>query len=130
VDRIEEGVVTVDLDNRIAHANPAALAALGYTLDEVVGRDGHALMHHSRPDGSPYPAEECAVLRHRPSPMARWSNGETFWRKDGSSFAVEYTTIPIEEDVERRGTLVLFREARPKSAASTASGSSAPSQAA
>jgi diguanylate cyclase (GGDEF)-like protein/PAS domain S-box-containing protein len=130
VDRIGEGVIAVDLENRIAHANPAALEALGYTLDEVVGRDGHALVHHSRPDGSPYPVSECPVLRQRPRAMARWSGDETFWRKDGTPFEVEYTTIPIIEEAERRGTLLLFREPRPTRTRVNGAAPAAPSQAA
>jgi PAS domain S-box-containing protein len=128
VDRIAEGVVAVDLENRITYANPAALEALGYTLDEVVGRDGHALLHHSRPDGSPYPVAECQVLRRRPKAMARWGGGETFWRKKGTPLEVEYTAIPIIEEAERRGTLLLFREPRTTPAHANGAASAAPSQ--
>jgi PAS domain-containing protein len=47
----------------IRFANPAAITALGYdSADELFGRRSHETIHHSRPDGSPYPAAHCPML--------------------------------------------------------------------
>ena len=43
-------------------ANPAALTVFGFELSELEGRHGHDTVHHSHPDGSPYPAQECPIL--------------------------------------------------------------------
>src|SRR5690242_4704507 len=56
-----EGIYGVDTDGVTTFVNPAALAALGYSLAELVGRPAHATVHHTRRDGSPYPREECPI---------------------------------------------------------------------
>jgi hypothetical protein len=36
---------------------------LGYNSVELIGKDSHALIHHSRLDGSPYTTEDCPIYR-------------------------------------------------------------------
>jgi hypothetical protein len=35
--------------------------------------------------------------------------GEVFWRKDGTSLCVEYTSTPVEEGGETVGAVVVFK---------------------
>lgn len=110
LDRIEDGVLGVDRGNRIVHANQAACRALGYTLAELAGRNGHALLHHSHADGSPYPVEQCRFRLLGKRGETRWQNGEVLWRKDGTCFPVEHAVVPLLRNGAEDGWLLLFHD--------------------
>jgi PAS domain S-box-containing protein len=100
----------VDPDGVIRFANPAAIAALGYEeADELLGRRSHDTIHHSRPDGTPYPAEDCPMLLPRATGEPVSSDLEWFFRRDGSMFPVSYVSVPIEMP-EGRGAVVAFTD--------------------
>ncbi len=81
--------------------NPAALQMLGYKASELLGKDLHRLIHHTRADGSPYPAEECASSASLEDLGTVRVSNEVFWRKDGTSFPVEYVARPQLDSDER-----------------------------
>lgn len=94
LESVGDGIYGIDLEGRVTIVNPAAAQMLGYRPEEILGRDMHELVHHSRADGTPYPREECPIqasLTHLST--VRVAN-EVFWRKDGTSFPVEYVARP------------------------------------
>jgi PAS domain S-box-containing protein len=100
----------VDPDGVIRFANPAAIAALGYdSADELSGRHSHETIHHSRPDGTPYPASECRMLLPRARGETVASDLDWFFRRDGSMFPVSYVSAPIEMP-DGRGAVVAFTD--------------------
>jgi PAS domain S-box-containing protein len=100
----------VDPDGVIRFANPAAIAALGYDdADELLGRRSHETIHHSRPDGTPYPSEDCPMLLPRATGEPVSSDLEWFFRRDGSMFPVSYVSVPIDLQ-EGRGAVVAFTD--------------------
>ena len=103
-----EGIYGIDREGRCTFCNPAALKLLGYnSAEEVMGRTIHDLVHHTRPDGTPYPASECpmqASLRGEP----RHRDTEVFWTADGKVFPVEYWAHPQREAGETVGAVVTF----------------------
>jgi PAS domain S-box-containing protein len=100
----------VDPDDRIRFANPAAIAALGYeSAYELFGRHSHETIHHSRPDGTPYPASECRMLLPRARGETVASDLDWFFRRDGSMFPVSYVSAPIEMP-HGRGAVVAFTD--------------------
>jgi PAS domain S-box-containing protein len=109
LDSAGEGIYGLDIDSRITFANPAASQLLGFAVEELIGRNSHATFHHTRPDGSPYPEEECPV--HAAYKQGAVRRGEDrYWRKDGSGFPVEFISTPIFEAGEITGAVVTFRD--------------------
>jgi PAS domain S-box-containing protein len=100
----------VDPEDVVRFANPAALVTLGYEgADELVGRRSHPTVHHTRPDGTPYPAEECPLRRPRLTGETVACDLDWFFRRDGSMFPVSYVSAPIELG-EGRGAVVAFTD--------------------
>jgi diguanylate cyclase (GGDEF)-like protein/PAS domain S-box-containing protein len=105
-----DGIYGLDLAGCITFVNPAAAVLTGYTFEETLGRREHELVHHTRNDGTPYPREECPCTVALERGVARTVSDEVFWRKDGASFPVEYTTTPISEGDALTGSLLVFRD--------------------
>jgi PAS domain S-box-containing protein len=108
MDSAAEGVVAIDLEGRATFANPAAARLCGYEVDELIGRRMHDLVHHTRPDGSDYPIEECPVFETMRTGVQRIVSDEVFWRKDGTSFPVEYRATAMVVDGETTGVVNTF----------------------
>jgi len=91
---VGDGIYGVDLDGRVTFVNAAATQMLGYKQDEILGRVMHELIHHTRADGTPYDVADSPIRKSLTNfDTVRVSN-EVFWRKDGSSFPVEYVARP------------------------------------
>jgi PAS domain S-box-containing protein len=108
---IGEGVHWIDVDGRIKFENPAAAKMLGYEVSELIGKPAHATMHHTRADGAAYPQSECLIYATLRDGVVRRVTDEVFWRKDGSSFAVEYLCTPVcDMDGRSGGSVVIFTD--------------------
>jgi PAS domain S-box-containing protein len=105
-----EGIYGVNEKGETTFANPAAARMLGYTLDELIGRDAHGLVHHTRPDGTHYPSDECPIYAAFKDGQIHKVDDELFWRKDGSAFPVEYTSTPIRHGGRLVGAVIVFRD--------------------
>lgn len=107
---VGEGIFGVDPDGRITFANPVAERILGYTEEDLIGRTKHDLVHHSHPDGRPYVIEECPVCTTLREGKVREVTDEVFWRRDGTSFPVEYISTPMLDDGHVAGAVIAFRD--------------------
>jgi PAS domain S-box-containing protein len=105
-----DGVYTIDPRGLISFVNRAAAAQLGYAPEEMIGRDGHYLFHHSHPDGSPFPRQECPISRAAEVGVPVRVQGEVLWRRDGSSFPVDYASSPVLRDGQVVGAVVRFTD--------------------
>ena len=108
LDSAVEGIYGMDLEGRCTFVNPAAERLLGYGPGELLGREMHALIHHTRPDGTPYPAAECPIGRVARTGVEAHLENERLWRADGSSFAAEYAAAPVREAGAIVGAVVTF----------------------
>jgi polar amino acid transport system substrate-binding protein len=106
----QEGIFGVAEDGLVNFINPAGLAMLGFEAAELIGQKIHPLIHHTRPDGTPYPVEECPMHRSLMQGVIGSRDDEVLWRKDGTSFSVEYTSVPIRKNGTIAGTVVVFRD--------------------
>jgi PAS domain S-box-containing protein len=106
-----EGVHRVDSNGNIVFENPAAAQMLGWNIADLLGKRAHLTMHHTRPDGTPYPPEECPIYATLRDGVSRHLFDEVFWRQDGTSFPVEYMTAPMRNDRnEIVAAVVTFRD--------------------
>jgi diguanylate cyclase (GGDEF)-like protein/PAS domain S-box-containing protein len=105
-----EGIFGLDLLGNVTFVNPAASDMTGWYAQDLLGRPMHDLVHHTKPDGTPYPSEECPIYAAFTTGSTHSRDEEVFWRKDGTSFPVEYTSTPISEDGEIAGAVVTFRD--------------------
>jgi PAS domain S-box-containing protein len=104
-----EGIYGIDLSGRCTFANPACVRILGFdSAGELLGRHMHNLVHHTRPDGTAYPEEECRIYQAFREGQGTHVDDEVMFRKDGSSFAAEYWSYPMKRDGELVGCVLTF----------------------
>jgi PAS domain S-box-containing protein len=83
---------------------------LGFGAAELIGQKIHPLIHHTRPDGTPYPIEACPMHHSLTQGIIGSRDDEVLWRKDGTSIPVEYTSVPIRKKGFIAGSVVVFRD--------------------
>ncbi|EME72048.1 Signal transduction histidine kinase [Paramagnetospirillum caucaseum] len=105
-----EGICGIDTAGNVTFMNPAARAMLGWEHDNPIGLNLHAANHHSRPDGSTYPGEDCPVSRTLGDGETREVLGETFWRTNGAGFPVEFIVTGILDEGTVKGAVLVFRD--------------------
>ena len=105
-----EGLITVDQSGRVLHMNATAEEWLGWTFEELLGQDLHELTHYRRPDGSPYPAEECPLMVGRQGRIPVRVDEDVFYRRDGSPLPVSYRSVPFALTDGATGAVILFED--------------------
>ena len=106
-----EGIYGLDLHGNIIFQNPKASELLGWKKDELLGRPAHATMHHTKSDGNHYPVEECPIYASMRDGAPRRVTNDVFWRRDGSSFRIDYVSAPIKDEHGHvRGCIVTFKD--------------------
>ncbi len=110
LESVGEGIWGLDMDGKLTFCNRIGASMFGYETEEMIGQDMHALVHHTKVDGSPYPAQECPIYNclHSNEPVR--VNEEVFWRKDDTSFPVEYVSQPLVHDGRITGIVVAFED--------------------
>lgn len=110
IDSTSDGLYGLDAHGRVTLANKAMATSLGYDVAELVGSHGHTLFHHTRPDGSPYPPEECPIYMALRGGAPAKIDHEIIWRRDGTSIPVEYSVASVVDAHGESGAVVSFRD--------------------
>jgi two-component system sensor histidine kinase TtrS len=111
LDSVAEGIYGVDLSGRATFVNRAMQRMTGWKAEELIGKDQHEIIHHTRGDGEPHPREECPVYKTFRDSQPRFVEDDVFWRRDGTSFPVEYSATPIRDELGKTvGSVVVFRD--------------------
>ena len=109
LDSTSEAIFGVDTKGICTFANPACVRMLRYASeDDLVGKCIHDLIHHTHPDGRPYPMQECGVRLATIAGQPYHRNDEVHWRADGTCFPVEYWSHPMYKDGALVGSVVAF----------------------
>lgn len=104
-----EGIFGIDLQGRCTFCNASSLRLLGYDRpSDLLGKDMHALIAHSRADGQPYPKEECPVVQSLLDASSVFADDDVFWRKDGVAFPAQYWSYPILHEGRHIGAVITF----------------------
>ncbi|WP_374564783.1 diguanylate cyclase domain-containing protein [Ideonella sp.] len=108
---VSDGIHVIDMQGRVIIENDASVRMLGWCDDCLVGKLGHAAIHHHHADGSAFPLQDCPIFATVQDGVPREVSEDVFWRQDGSSFPVEYRTAPLcDAGGNRYGVTVVFRD--------------------
>src|SRR6266542_2507294 len=109
LDSAAEGIFGCDPQGTCLFCNRAAVRLLGYDEPvELLGRNMHALEHHTHKDGTPFPIDECPIYVGFHENRGVYIDDDIFWRKDGTSFPVEYLSHPMVRDDKTVGAVITF----------------------
>jgi PAS domain S-box-containing protein len=109
LDSTAEAIYGIDVEGRCTFCNPACVRALGYeSVDELLGKNMHYLIHHTRADGTSIPVDECRIFRAFRVGEGAHIDDEVLWRKNGTSFPAEYWSYPQRRREELVGAVVAF----------------------
>jgi PAS domain S-box-containing protein len=107
---VAEGVLFMDAEGRFTFVNPATEQLLGWTEAELLGRVVHDTVHYKRPDGSPYPVEECPLRTTLATGVPITNVEEHCLHKDGRFIPVSFSATPIMVDGRISGTVVSMHD--------------------
>jgi len=111
LDSSGEGIYGVDTDGHCMFINPAGVSMLKFqSPDDLLGKEIHSLMHHTKPDGALFQFDECHATHTFRTGKVCHVDDEIFWRADGTSFPVEYSSYPIRHAGNLIGAVVLFSD--------------------
>ncbi len=99
----------MDLNGNCTFCNRACVDLLGYDeTGQLLGKNMHDLIHHTRPDGRPYLQEECKIYLASEKSERSHVTDEVLWRSDGTHFDSEYWSHPVRSNGELVGSVVTF----------------------
>ena len=111
LDSTGEGIYGVDMQGNCTFANPASAKILGFAgPEELLGKQMHELVHHTRPNGEPYPVEECRIYKAFIEGKGVNVDDELMYCADGKPFPAEYWSYPVWKDGELFGCVVTFND--------------------
>lgn len=110
LDNASVAIFVMDDRQHCSYMNAAAERLTGYTFAETQGRPLHDVIHHTHPDGSPFPLDQCPIDRAFPE-RKNMTGEEVFVHKDGHFYHVAYTASPIQDDASHTiGTIIEVRD--------------------
>ncbi|MBI5781584.1 MAG: diguanylate cyclase [Rhodocyclales bacterium] len=109
LETVDEAIYGTDAQGRCIFFNRAASELLGFSPEEVLGKDPHELFHARRPDGQPYPPEHCPLHRALEAGQ-KVSQDDVFWRRDALPVPVHVSASPRLENGRVMGAVVAFHD--------------------
>lgn len=110
LDSTGEGIYGIDESGICTFINSAAAKMLGGAREQFEGRSMHALVHHTRADGTEYPRKDCPIYHSFARGNSISIENEVFWRLDGTPFPVEYSSHPLWEGSGLNGAVIAFKD--------------------
>ncbi len=108
---VGEGVYGLDRQGNVTFVNPAAAAMIDWEMNDLIGQSMHKVLHHSHLDGTHYQRDRCPIYAALHDGSTHRVTDEVFWRKDGTSFPVEYISTPMrDEQGQVVGAVVTFQD--------------------
>jgi diguanylate cyclase (GGDEF)-like protein/PAS domain S-box-containing protein len=108
---VSDGVHVVDINGIVLIENAASAKMLGWCGDCLVGKHGHVEIHHHHADLTEHALADCPIHATIKDGQTRYIKDDVFWRQNGTSFPVEYTTAPLHNNHGViYGATVVFRD--------------------
>jgi PAS domain S-box-containing protein len=108
---VTEGIFGLDMQGRVTFINPAAAQLSGWNAEELIGQSMHAILHHTKANGTPYSHADCPNYRTLLQGTCHHVDCEVFWKRNGTCFPVEYSSTPLkDEDGAVLGAVVTFKD--------------------
>lgn len=107
---VGEGIYELDLHGTAIFVNLAVAQMGGYRVEELIGKRLHDIIHHSKVDKTPYAWQESPIYTTLQEGKVYSVTNEVFWRLDGTSFTVEYTSTPLKKQGKLMGAVVSFQD--------------------
>jgi PAS domain S-box-containing protein len=109
---VKDGLHGLDLDGNIIFENAAGEKLLGYEKGELIGKQSHSTLQHHLQNGEYNPILQSPIYTTLRDGQTRYVENEVFWRKDGTSFPVEYVVSSIaSEKFGQVGAIITFHDA-------------------
>ena len=109
-DSMGEGLFVIDRAGRVSFMNPASERLLGWSREELLLRDLHQMTHYRKPDGTPLPRNECALIEAMESGTTV-RREDSFIRKDGSVLPAFAISSPLTSaSGEIVGAVIVFHD--------------------
>ncbi len=105
-----EGIYGLNAEGKATFVNRAAQEMLGWTTEDLLGKDIHSILHHTHVNGDHYPHDDCPIYKSFRFEQVNRIEDEVFWRKDGKPIPVEYISTPIYDHQILAGAVVIFRD--------------------
>ncbi len=106
-----DGIYGIDLKGRGTFINPAGAQLLGYSQEELIGKNLHNAFHRKNIEGKKIPASKCPHYTKTLQKGKQFhSRDYVFWKKDGSPLFVDITSTPIFEKGKIAGAVVVFTD--------------------
>ena len=112
-----EGIYGLDLAGRMTFVNATAAQMIGSHVDELGGRDEHAVVRHSNAEGQPYSPEHCPICAEFRLGKPYSSDDQILWRKGNATFHAAYIRTPLVAGDQIVGAVVVFRDITEQKAA-------------
>lgn len=111
LDSVADGIYGVDLEGNSTFVNKAMENLTGWTSSNIIGKNQHEILHHTRANGELHPKKDCPVYKTFMDNKSRFIDEDIFWKSDGTSFPVEYSSTPIKDENNNTvGSVVIFRD--------------------
>jgi PAS domain S-box-containing protein len=105
-----DGIIGLDIRGNITFVNHKVTELLGWSAKELVGNSHHDMIHHSHKDGTNFPEQESPIRKTFKDGLDYSESDDTFWKKSGQSFSVEYTSTPLLNEKQITGAVVVFKD--------------------
>ena len=111
LDSAAEAIYGIDTNGCCTFCNISCIKMLGYnSQEELLGKNMHRQIHHSRCDGTPFPLDECRIIQSIKEGRGFEAADEVFWKTDGTSFEVEYHSYPQIRNGKVVGGVITFMD--------------------
>ncbi|MGY6276893.1 transporter substrate-binding domain-containing protein [Methylomonas sp. MgM2] len=110
LEAVTQGIMGIDTDGLVTFVNGAAAAMLGYEVDEIVGRQIHKMIRRLHQNEQETGSDRCPLYSTIRDGKARAASNEFLLDKVGRPFPVEYSAVPIWQDDQLAGAVIMFQD--------------------